>query len=123
MISDEKMTRITALWFPLAAVIAMIGATAWSSWTVSEERVKLNTKIDGVTINLNSLAATVEKLAAKVGQYEPNGDAITRSQWVIECLQTQILNRSNWVCPYALEVAPRRAWGNTTMEPAAMARQ
>lgn len=97
---EVKITRAGTLWFPLAMVVSIVIFGVVSAWVASAEKSRIDNKFDILTSNVRDLSSSIDRIVAKIGT--PDTDGITRQQWLIECLQLQILNQG-WKCPYGAQ--------------------
>ena len=106
------MLRAGSIWFPLATVVSMMAAVIWCTQLVVSEKSKIDVKIDNLSAAVQSLSDTVKTLVLSRGKLD--GDYVTRQQWLIDCLQLQILNPT-WRCVYGVP----GSWTTSTEVPTA----
>src|SRR4030095_1929769 len=97
---EIKITRVGTLWFPLAMVVSMVIFVGMSAWIASREKTRIDNKFEALSDTVKNLSNSVEKIISKMGT--PDGSAISKQEWLIECLQLQALN-PGWKCPYAMQ--------------------
>ena len=97
---EMRITRVGTLWFPLVMVVSMIVFVGMSAWIASREKSRIDNKFEALTNTVQNLSTSVEKIINKIGT--PDGQSITKQEWLIECLQLQSLN-PGWRCPYAAQ--------------------
>lgn len=108
---EAKALNVGTIWFPLGMVIALGSFLVWFTWSASGERSQINNRIDNLSASVESLANTVKAILARSGQ--PDAGVVTRSQFIIDCLQMQVLNPT-WKCPYG---AQRMDWNPVIESP------
>jgi hypothetical protein len=104
---EHKMLRVGSLWFPLAMVVSMLLIVGASSWTVSARNERVDAKFDKLTESVSNLSKTVEMILVR----KPDGDYISRNEWVVMCLQQEIMNPTTFKCPYS-----RSGWKTSTVD-------
>lgn len=102
--SETKAFNIGTVWLPMGMVVAIASALVWFTWSASAERVNINNRIDTLSVSVQSLANSVKSIVERAGT--PDASVVTRSQFIIDCLQMQVLNPS-WRCPYGVQ---RQDW-------------
>lgn len=95
---QEIKLRSATTWIPLTIVVGLISTVIYGTWALSQERAQIYGQINQINTNVQSLAATVEKLTEAIAK--PNSLAFTRHDWIMDCLRTQIANPT-WKCIYS----------------------
>lgn len=106
--SEHRMLKLSAVYVPIAVVVSVAAAIAWGAWTLSQERSRIDGRID-------ELAAVVERLAVAIEGRTM--DRYSREDALIDCLSSQIVNGTRCTHPDAPKyighiATPRRSRGS-----------
>lgn len=87
---EHRMLKLSAIYVPIAVVASVAAAIAWGAWTLSQERSRIDGRIDELSISVNTISSSVERLAAALEGRTM--DRYSREDALIVCLSSQIVN-------------------------------
>lgn len=102
---EHRMLKLGNIYIPMITVGSVIAAAFIMAWQLSSERAKIYNEIDGVKGQIQTLTQTVDRFVRVFDERLNKGtdDRYTRQDFIIDCLQHQVLNPS-WRCAYGRNV-------------------
>lgn len=100
---ERKMVKMQSVYIPVTLFIGIIGSVIWTSWLVFSDRATVYSRINNVDRSVQQLTEAVKTISERIDK--PQTSYLSRQDYVIGCLNHQILN-PEWFCQYG----PMKPW-------------